>query len=163
MPWDGELPQTWPGVAGLMVVGLVVIIAAQGVGGGMIWRWHKRNSAADAADRQAATNDRETIKRDTAAIKSHVANGHTEPLRADLDRLAGDVAQLRADVKRMMDRLSEWAPIISGFAGEVRGLRADIAEERENRRNLAADVRADMARNRDEVTDLHRRLRDASG
>jgi hypothetical protein len=63
----------------------------------------------------------------------------------------------------MMDRLSEWAPIISGFAGEVRGLRADIAEERENRRNLAADVRADMARNRDEVTDLHRRLRDASG
>ena len=172
MPWDGELPHDWTGVAGLVVVGLVIIIAAQGVGGGLILRYHKRNNDAARADRQSAAGDREAIMDETAAIRSQVANGHAEPLRADLDRLAVDVGDLKLDVQHLRDdmrqlvaRMAEWSPLIplvQSFAPEIKALRADLAEERDSRRSLAADVRADMARNRDEVTDLHKRFRDAS-
>lgn len=154
MPWDGELPHDWYGLGGLVVVALVVIIMAQGVGGAAILRYHRRND-------KDARQDRETIKADQAAIKEQVSNGHPDPLRMDLDRMAHDIVQLREDVHSVIGRLDQWSPIIAvvrSLTEDVRGLRSDLAEERSSRRELAADVRADMAHHRDEVHDLHRQI-----
>jgi hypothetical protein len=153
MNWDGRLPDDWFGVAGLLIVGLVVLVLAQGIGGGLIFKYHHDNN-------KAARRDRRQLADATAEIKEQVVNGHSQiGLRDDLDRI-------RADIHTIMGQLAEWSPVIGvvrSLTEDVKGLRQDIAEERDSRRNLAADVRADMARNRDEVSDLHRKLRDATG
>jgi len=149
--WDGHLPKSNTELAGLVILGLVVMVLAQAAAGGWILRRHMAND-------NDARADRTELKETAAAIKGQVVNGHTEPLRADLDRLKQDMAAI-------LKRLDQWAPtigVVRALTDDVKGLRADVAEERASRRELAADVRADMARNRDEVTDLHRRIRDAS-
>lgn len=145
MTWDGALPHDWYGLGGLLIVGLVAIIIAQGVGGGMILKWHRANNRAAVIDREAAAETRAEIHQNAAAIKAQVVNGHTQPLRADLDRLTDDVAELKTAVREMMDRFTRWSPTVSALADDMRGLRADIAEERNSRRDLAADVRTDIA------------------
>lgn len=149
-------------------VGLIALLAfaGQAIGGGVILRWHRNRNKEAAEYRATAVEDRQSLKATAEAIKGQVVNGHTEPLRADIDSLKEDFAALRSDVRAIVERQERWSaimPVVRALGDEIRGLRADIAEERDSRRNLAADVRADMAKHRDDITAMDRRLRDATG
>lgn len=153
---------------GWELVGMLALLAflGQAVGGGVILRWHRNRNNEATEYRAAATADREELKTVAEAIKGQVVNGHTEPLRADIDALKDDFAELKGDVREIIARQQQWVsvmPMVRALGDEIRGLRADIAEERDSRRNLAADVRADMAKHRDDITAMDRRLRDATG
>ena len=65
-------------------------------------------------------------------IKNQVVNGHTEPLRADLDRAITAIGDL---------------------SGDVRGLRQDLAMEEDRRRAAVADLYTEL----DHRTGRHRR------
>jgi hypothetical protein len=62
-----------------------------------------------------------------------------------------------------MRRWEPMIPVIRALTDDVRGFREDLAEERGARRELSKDVREDMARNRDQVADLHRKYGNATG
>lgn len=163
MNWDGNLPDS-----GWELAGLIALLAftGQAIGGGIILKWHHNRNNEASAYRAGALQDRQALRETAEAIKGQVVNGHTQPLRADIDALKSHVADLKSDFQTIMSRQERWQsvmPVIMGLPDEIRGLRADIAEERESRRNLAADVRADMARHRDDMSDLNKRIRDAGG
>lgn len=63
------------------------------------------------------------------AVKDQVVNGHTTPMREDLDMLREEIAGLRDEVR-------------GGFAA----LRGDIGEERATRRSEDAAIRDQIAR-----------------
>ena len=63
------------------------------------------------------------------AVKDQVVNGHTTPMREDIDLLRGEIAGLRDEVR-------------GGFAA----LRGDIGEERATRRSEDAAIRDQIAR-----------------
>lgn len=65
-------------------------------------------------------------------IKSQVVNGHTEPMRADLDRAIAGVEDLAVD---------------------VRGIRQDLAMEEDRRRAAVADLYTEL----DHRTGRHRK------
>lgn len=60
-------------------------------------------------------------------IKNQVQNGHTEPLRADLDRALEAIASL---------------------AHDVRGIRSDLMAEEERRRRDVAELETQIGRHR---------------
>lgn len=140
MRWatEGPLPELpkdvhdWPGVA---AVGLWVIAV---IGGLLILSWHRNNYREQRYERIVDRAARADLKADTEALRNQVANGHAEPLRADVDRVLIDVGELKSDVRQMM-------AIVHALPDELRGLRKDIEAANAARRDLAADVRADMS------------------
>jgi hypothetical protein len=167
MTWDGHLPHTGIELAGLIVLGVFGLWAAQAGAGIWIFRKHQAND-------KAARADRVELKADAAAIRTQVVNGHAADEMAP--KLRDDLDRIREDMRTVMATLAEWAtliPIVRGLADDVPGLRRDIAEvrkefsdevalERASRRDLARDVREDMARSRDQFDQLSRR-RDEAG
>jgi hypothetical protein len=164
--WDGHLPHNWPGVAGLVVFGLVVIILAQGVGGGLILRWHKGNAKAAAEDRIEAAVARKEIKTATAAIKDQVVNGHEEPLRDDFDRMAAKQEQQLKDLTKVsieqarqgavLQRIEDAvADVREEFRLGIQNLYGQIADERNGRHNLSRELRNTIDA---EVADIRGRL-----
>lgn len=164
--WNGELPTTWHGVAAIVALGFMVLWVISVGGGALIGRWHQSEYRKSQDYRACAVEDRQAIRETAEAIKGQVVNGHSSPMRADLDRVLADIAELKQGFLALIARQARWdamLPSIEQLPGEVRGLRADLAEERESRRELAKDVREDLSRNRADMHDLDRRLRDAPG
>lgn len=131
MTWNGELPHTWTEFAGLVIVGLVVMILAQIAGGALLFRYHRGNAKT---------------------IKDQVVNGHATTLRKDVDVLGEDVGaalkaigEMKAEMKAAMQTLGE----------ELRLLRDELADERRHRHSLGRELRQEFD---DEVADLRKHL-----
>ncbi len=166
MTWDGKLPETWPGFLALVVLVLAFVVVAQGVGGGLILRWHKNNAKAAAEDRVEAATAREEIKTATAAIKDQVVNGHTEPLRGDFDRMAAkqeqqgrDLEQVFAEQKLQGATLRRIEVALADareeFRNGINNLSGEVADERTGRHNLGRELRKTIDT---EVADIRGRL-----
>jgi hypothetical protein len=149
-----ENPDAWMDVFdhGVVVLGAIALAVVPG------WlQAYKNHREIKKVGRQNAE--------DLGAIRDQVVNGH-----ADSPGLREDVDHIKDDVKAVMATLAEWAtliPIVRALSSEVPGLRHDLAAarkdladevaiERESRRDLARDVRADMQRNREEITEIRR-------
>ena len=91
----------------------------------------------------AARNNR-TLK----AVKDQVVNGHKSPMRSDLDLV--------------LTRLEDVSSRVDGIARDVSGLRSELAEEENRRRDNVRELHNDMSRNRsdlrDGISDMSRRL-----
>ncbi len=93
---------SWLDVIDHVWIGLVVILAA----GVPTWLSARNHRAI------------KTVSEQTAGVMGQVANGHTDPLRQDLDRLIGSVDELRGETAELR--------------GEMRGIthRLDVISER---------------------------------
>lgn len=111
--------QNWLDILDHIWIGLVMIAVA-GVPAYFAARSHKAIQTVNA-------------KADT--LVGNVQNGHTVPLRADLDRVIAAVDDLTQD---------------------VRGLRQDLAMEEDRRRNAVADLYTEL----DHRTGRHRKQED---
>ena len=70
-------------------------------------------------------------------VKEQVTNGHTSPMRLDLDRV--------------LNRLEEMSVFILEVQRGVSGLRAELLDEEGLRRESVREVRSNMERNRNEI------------
>jgi hypothetical protein len=159
MTWDGHLPESGYELLGLVALGVFGLWGAQAAAGIWIFKKHQTN------DRDARA-DRVELKADARAIANQVVNGHAADeeapkLRDDMDHLKADLGEFKATVTAWMERWEPMIPVIRALTEDVRGFRADLSEERAARRELSKDIREDMARNRDEVSDLHKRYGNA--
>ena len=110
---DIELPTSWLGLLGLLilVIGWVLVSRQQ------------------------------RIRADLSAVKDQVRNGHTTPMRSDLDGIAETLraqGELLADIQGRQDGT---AKDIRGLREDVGGLRGELRDEREARAELGESVR----------------------
>lgn len=127
-----DLPETNIGLIALIV--LVAAHLAQTVVG----------------QRKAATHSR-TAKATLTAIKDQVANGHTEPLRTDLDRVLAKLEKISDKQEEMGIRQEEIAAKQDDQGRDIRGLRTDVGA-----------IRGDVRDARKDTRDLERRVVDFS-
>ena len=144
MNWDGKLPHDGWSLAGLIVIALV------------FWAMYRQKRVDDNIRGLHAS-----VKR----IDGQVVNSHDNP---DTPNMRQDLDRLKADVTSIMASLAEWAPfipLVKNFAADMTALRRENAEEfsaeRAARRDLARDVREDLARNRHEVDQLRQQEADS--
>lgn len=85
------------------------------------------------------------MKAESQAIRENVINGHSTPMRGDIDALAEQVARIAENQDRAATHLD-------GLRDEVRGgfaaLRGDMSEERLARRAGDDSIRDEINRNR---------------
>lgn len=148
MNWDGDLPHNAYELAGLVIVGLVVMILAQIAGGAWLFRFHKNNAKA--------------LRSDTAEIKGQVVNGHTEGLRDAQDRYAADAARainrVEAKVDMMAGKFDRVEANVERLAVKVDRLDEKLATEKNSRFEMGRELRDEVSEIRDNLR--NRRHRD---
>ena len=107
-------PDSWADIITIIIVTLIVA--------GPTWI---------AARAKQQIND---VHKQVNVVRDNVVNGHTSPMRADVDGIVADMADARLALSNLRDEVR------GGFAS----VRADIAEERSSRRDGYRALRGEL-------------------
>lgn len=115
-------PDSWLDLVAYLLVGVVMLLVA------VVPTWITVRSSRGIKD-----------------IKNQVVNGHTSPLRADLDKAIAAIEALGGDLVRFKNSISS----------EISHLREQLTDEEQRRRSSVAELRSDYDR---KLNDIGKRL-----